>query len=440
MNFKPRLIQTQQTKLTLTPKLIQMFNIFHLSYQDLVDHVNEVHDENVFIEITQSDSLLSKKGSSASQERSHNQAFTELIADQEFKSIRDFAHSQCEYHSCSDIQKKIISYLIDSLDDRGFIENWSKVNTFIQSHLKAPRTAIKKSLEILQEFEPDGIGARSLSECLAIQINHLELENNDLKDLLLRVVNHHLDDLAQNNYEVIAKTCSIPLEGVSPLAEFIKTNLNPNPGQAFTNHQATYITPSFAISYENDRVLIKNLESDKGLSITLSETYLKQLHSKSLDEKTKAFLTEKHQQAKAMIDCINQRREMMNTLLTHIAKKQALYIQKGPKFLVPLLQKDVANELKISTSTVSRILSSKFCETPYGIVPLSILCPRNYYGKTKEQFNHFIEYYLKNYPKYSDQKICNLLKEQGISIARRTVTKYRHHLGLDSSYFKGRSS
>ena len=440
MNIKPRLTQNQSLKLGLNPKLIQMFNIFHLSYADLVEHIKHEQDDNVFIDVSQPDSLMTTTVSQSSSETNSESHFSDSIPTAGYQSIREFALSQINYCPATSLQKKIITLLIDSLDDKGFILNWNEVSKHIQSSLSVSTPTINKCLILLQEFEPDGIGARSLSECLNIQIKHLDLDNDHLTSLLTKVTQLHLDDLANKNFKVIAKSCGIPLEGVDPLADFIKTNLNPNPGSMFTSNTTQYITPSFQLSYKQGNVIIQNLEIDKGISISLSENYLETLKNKDIDKETKQFLTEKYQKAKDMIQFINQRRDMLESLMSYIAKKQILYFEKGPDYLVPLLQKDVAADLSLSPSTVSRILSSKFCQTDFGTIPLNILCPRNYFGKTKDQFTLFIAHYLKKHPHLSDQKICLLLKEKGIKIARRTVTKYRHQLGLVSSYFKGRST
>ncbi len=437
MNIKPRLNQIQSLKLGLNPKLIQMFNIFHLSYADLVEHIKQEQDDNVFIDISHSDSLITKSIKQQSSDTDVN--LSDLVPNTDYQSIREFALSQLDYCPATTLQKKVLSLLIESLDDKGFLLTWPAIIKQVQSSLAVSTATITKCLSLLQEFEPDGIGARSLGECLEIQIRHLDLNNDKLSSLLIKVVHSHLDDLANQNYQAIAKSCHIPLEGVMPLADFIKSNLNPNPGSAFSSNLTHYITPSFQVSYENNKININNLEINKGISVSLSDTYLATLNSKDIDKQTKEFLTEKYNKAKDMIHCINQRREMMESLMTYIAKKQILYFQHGPEYLVPLLQKDVAAALSLSPSTVSRILSSKFCQTHYGTIPLTVLCPRNHFGKTKKQFSIFIAHYLKQHPHLSDQKICLLLQEKGIKIARRTITKYRHELGLDSSYFNGRS-
>ncbi len=440
MNINPRIIQNQSIKLGLNPKLIQMFNIFHLSYADLVEHIKQEQEDNVFIDVTQTDTLLNRTSSKQSSQPDSHGHITDIVPHIDYKSIRDFALSQLEYSSATTLQKKVISLLIESLDDTGFLPNWPDLTNYIQSSLSVSSSVINKSLALLQEFEPDGIGARSLSECLEIQIRHLDLDNEQLSSLLVQVVQSHLDDLANQNHDIIAKSCGIPLEGIAPIAEFIKTNLNPNPGIAFSSDTTHYIIPSFKLYYDGDKVIINNLECDKGIEITLSATYLETLNNKDIDKQTKQFLTDKYNKAKDMIQFIHQRREVLESLMSYIAKKQILYFQKGSDYLVPLLQKDVAADLALSPSTVSRILSSKFCQTEYGTIPLNVLCPRNYFGKTKKQFLLFIEHFLKAYPKISDQKLCTLLNDKGIVMSRRTVTKYRHELGLSSSYFKGRST
>ena len=201
MNIKPRFTQHQSLKLSLNPKLIQMFNIFHLSYADLVDHIQQEQQDNVFIDVSQPDRLMTKTLSKSSSRTESDNHLSDTIPNLDYQSIREFALSQLNYCSATAIQKQIISLLIDSLDDTGFISNWKSVSKHIQTSLSVSSTVVNKCLLLLQEFEPDGIGARSLSECLEIQINHLDLDDESLSSLLIKVTQSHLEDLANQHYE-----------------------------------------------------------------------------------------------------------------------------------------------------------------------------------------------------------------------------------------------
>ena len=440
MQFRQQIRQKQTLKQRLNPKLIQRYKVFHSSYDQVVEQVQHEQEDNMFIEITQHDQLGSRS-SSKSTGSDTDADFTDFASETPFQNLQDFLLNQINFVPLSTKKKQVLEKLIDGLNDNGFFINFSSTKQAIMTSLQVSTTTINDCLKQLQQFEPEGVGARSLAECLLIQVDHYELENDDLIKPIKHIISHHLTDIANQQYSSIAEACSMNIDAVEAIAQFIKENLNPNPGAQFKsieNH--IYIVPSFDIKI-NDQVLdIQNLEQDKGIQFKLSAHYLNLLNDPSTDKKTKTYLQEKHAKAKELYDNLKQRRHILETLVSHIAKKQRLYFEKGNSFLVPLLQKEVAAALDLNPSNVSRILCSKFIHTPFGTIPLKHLCPRNYYGKTKENFQSFLKYYLEQYPKYSDQKISALLLEQGIRIARRTVAKYRHELQLDSSYFQGRQT
>jgi len=134
------------------------------------------------------------------------------------------------------------------------------------------------------------------------------------------------------------------------------------------------------------------------------------------------------------MDHIQKRRENLDNLATFILSHQEDFVVKGTSRLKPLLQQEVADHLGLSPSTISRIVSSKYIDTPHGILPFKSLCPRRYFGKTKERLHQLIEDVLNENPTLSDEKIRALLQNQHIDIARRTVAKYRNELGIESSF------
>ena len=150
----------------------------------------------------------------------------------------------------------------------------------------------------------------------------------------------------------------------------------------------------------------------------------------SIDDETKTFLKEKEAKAKAFIDNIQKRRDSLNRLAHYIFDQQHLYIKKGSDYLIPLMQKDISAILDMNPSTVSRILSTKFCVTPTGMVPLKAFCPRSHFGKTLTQLKKIVQETIEEFPTYSDQKLSNVLTSRHLPMKRRTVTKYRHLLGL----------
>ncbi len=437
MQFRHHQVQKQTIKQSLNTKLIHMFNIFQSSYAELVELVKKETEDNMFIEVTHSDSLTPSKPSSSSS-NSQSDIIESTLTD-ENQNLDTFLTSQLDLlHLKPSIQKGIFC-LIEALNENGFLDNYDSLSKEIMKKTGLTKKSMDSCLDILQQFEPEGIAARSLEECLLIQLSHFDLENKELNDLIKSVIRHHLSDIAEHSYQHIADSLDISKEGVIAIHEFIKTNLNPSPISGFnTGETSHYIVPSFECDFVDNKLQIKNLERSQGISISISKQYEVLLNDPNTDDKTRQYLKAKYDKAKELELHINNRHKTLDSLISFIANKQSLFFQKGPEYLIPLLQKDVASSLTITPSTVSRILCSKYCRTPYGVIPLKILCPRSFYGKTKDQFLKLIQHYLESYPTLSDNKIAMILKENNIQIARRTVAKYRHQLGLDSSYFFGR--
>ena len=149
--------------------------------------------------------------------------------------------------------------LIGSIDDRGFIANYEEIRKKICDDLGVKPAAVDSALEVIQSFEPEGVGARSLKECLSIQVREMNFEAPDLVDVLTKVINRHLEDLANRDFDKIAKSLKIKPDGVAKLADFIKNNLDPNPGASHAK-KAPCVVPSFFIKKENDAYAAVNLE------------------------------------------------------------------------------------------------------------------------------------------------------------------------------------
>lgn len=429
--------QTLRQKQSLNQKMIQMMKLFNRSYFDLVDDIKQETKDNVLLEVERDDQLLSHSFQSTRKNTSDDgYDVSDYAVDNSGQSLSDFLLKQLNFQHIDPKDKKIAEKLIENIDNRGFISNYDQVKKEISESLAVSERKIKDVLTIIQHFEPEGVGARNLKECLLIQVEQTDFENEEIRHLLIKLIKNHLDEIGSDNSNKLAEKLNISPEGVLALIQYIRENLNPNPGAPFSDASPEqYITPSFEVSADNDQIHLKNLEFEQGIKLTISNKYLQLLDDPKIDPETKAFLKDKYQRAKDLIENIENRRKNLEKLVTYIVNFQHLFIKKGPLYLEPLLQKDVAKKTDLSSSTVSRILSSKFIRTEWGTFALKQLCPRNHFGKTSERLKLLVIEIIKTNPGLSDQKLSIILKrDYHINIARRTVTKYRHLAGLNSNF------
>jgi RNA polymerase sigma-54 factor len=434
MNINQNLSQTQiQTlKQLLSPKMIQMLGTFSLSYSDLVDQISEAAQENVFVEVTQSDELFSMHGIKSS--GGSDLDFSESVS--QGTSLIGFLHDQIELQHMGEKDRQILIFLADHLDSRGYIENYPEVREEATEHFGIQERKVNDMLKILQSFEPDGVGARSLKECLLIQVQHYDFDNEYLQELLTELIKSHLQNFENIDIDNIADSMDIEPEGVEALITFIRNNLNPNPGLGYSNEtNNNHIVPSFEVTVENGKIKILNLEERHGIKITISDKYTTLIEDPNTDDETRAFLKQKLEAAKTLKESLENRHKNLDALIHYVVHKQTAFVHHGTLFLEPLLQKDIAQHLGISPSTVSRIVSSKFVRTPHGTLPIKALCPRSHFGKTSERLKLIVSELSEKHPNLSDEKLRALLqKDFGLPIARRTVAKYRALSGVKSSY------
>lgn len=423
------IFQKQEIKQRLTPQLIQLMKTFHQPYSDWVASVKQESNENVLLEVHESDTIPPALSQTSRSSHIDNADVSEFTADAPPISLRSHLLSQIKLLSLSKSQHILVTALIEQLDNRGYFPDFNQTKTALMTRFAVSSRKLHDSLKIVQELEPEGVGARSLEDCLLIQVRHHDFEDKELSRLLEKVISSHLHTLANQDFERIAKDVDIPLSGVAAIAAFIKDNLNPNPGSNFSDSaHHHHIIPSADIQFQDGKVVVRNLEKRDGIKLSLSKKYLTLLSAPETDLQTRTFLKEKLTRAQQYIENYNKRLDSLEKLIRHIAKAQVHFITDGPLYLKPLLQKEVSAALNLSPSTISRLVSSKYIQTPHGLVSLKQLCPRNYFGKTSEQLQNIFRDLLKKHPDLSDQKLSNLLHSKGIKIARRTVTKYRHRL------------
>lgn len=276
---------------------------------------------------------------------------------------------------------------------------------------------------------------------MVIQVRHHDFEDDALNNLLTLIITQDLDRLNDEGYDYLAKKHHLSKKGISNLHHFIQSNLTANPGEGFSRESDNFhVIPSFEIRIECDDIHVVNLEQERGFKLRLSAEYLSLLEDPKTDEETKTFIGEKIQKAKELINHIENRKVLINKCVEYIAQYQRLFFKKGIFFLKPLLQKEVSEKIGVSQATVSRLLNSKYCDSPQGTRLLKVLCPRRYFGKTQQQIKSYIDKLCQDHPDWSDQKLCDFINDEGISIARRTVSKYRLLLGINAHYERKKTS
>jgi RNA polymerase sigma-54 factor len=425
----------QSLELALSPKMLQMLKILNLPYIELVEQIDKEAGENVMLEVERPDELFEFIKYVNSDKKIKKEAdFTEIpglenIGDTA-KALEEVLLEQLDLENLNETQRSIGEHIIDNINDRGFIENYAEVRDGIIKELGVSRPTVDKVLKIIQSFEPDGVGARNLKECLLIQIREYNFENYELEEVLTQAVSKHLEDIAEGKLDKVAKDMGIPVDGVKRIAEYIKVNLTPNPGSCFAS-ESRHVIPSFAVEKTDKGYKVTNLEQNYGPLLKISPDYMKMLKNPKTDEKTSKFLKEKLEAAKALMGNLQKRHETTSKILEKIKETQIDFMKNGAVFLKPLLQKELAGEFGVHPSTISRAIACKYIQTPQGLFQIKFLCPRNLRGFTAYRLKSMISKIVAGEEKaLSDDEIKSRLVEEGANISRRSVAVYRKELGI----------
>lgn len=435
----------QSLEMVLSPKVLQMLHILNLPYIELIEKIEKEAEENVMLEVERADALFEvirfmtdDKKIKKEADFSENPGL-ENIGDT-CRTLEQTLLEQLDLENLNEDQEKIARLIIDNINDRGYIEDYPEVREKIMKEVGVSRPTVDKVLKIVQAFEPDGVGARDLKECLLIQIREYNFENYELEEVLTQAVSKCFDDLANKDLGKVAKTLGIPVEGVERIADFIRTNLTPDPGQAFAQ-EPRHVVPSFSVEKKGAGYVVTNLERTYGPLLKISPQYLKMMDDPKTDSKTLAFLKEKFQAAKELMGNIERRHETQEKIMEKIKETQLEFFSRGQMWLKPLLQKDLASEFDVHPSTISRTVSEKYIQTPKGLFPIKFLCPRSIRGFTHERFKSMIADIIKSEDKgspLSDEEIREALAKEGTDVARRTVAAYRQELGIAGMGARGK--
>ncbi len=323
--------------------------------------------------------------------------------------------------------------LIWNLDENGFhLEKPKKLVSEEKYH------TLKEVISLIQQFDPAGVCTADYRESLLVQA---EL-SPDAPPHTEELIEKHMELLERNSTKEIAKKTGIPETEIESIIAFIKT-LTPYPGRLYSNSSTTYVIPDVVVRHEEGEFkLYLNDEEIPELGISPFYEEIEEKGNKE-EKQTKKFVKQSVRDARWFIYSINQRNQTLVKISRTILEFQRKFFLYGPKQLAPLTLKDVAAEVQVHETTVSRIVNSKYIQTEWGIFPLKYFFSnqvsstgsgRYSKGAVKEIIKEILEEHADEQKQLSDQKISDILKKRGISIARRTVAKYRKELAIDSSY------
>ncbi len=348
-------------------------------------------------------------------------------------SLADHVKWQVNLSQLDPREQQIASEIIGNLDDNGYLKATLEE---VGAATGATIEEVEDVLVFVQDLDPTGVASRNLQECLLKQVEQL-----GMKGLLVeRILQEHMDGLETRKYGQMAKALEVSLDEVLEGAKII-SNLEPRPGRPFIQDDIHYITPDiFVYKVADDYVVVLN---DDGLpNLRISSFYRSALSGgERVDEKTGEYVQDKMRSALWLIKSIHQRQRTIYKVTKSIVKFQRTFFDQGIEYLKPLVLRDVAEDIQMHESTISRVTTNKYVHTPQGLFELKYFFNSgiNTTGGesiASESVKNKIEEIIgaeDSCKPYSDQKIVEILKKNGIEIARRTVTKYREMLGIGSS-------
>jgi RNA polymerase sigma-54 factor len=362
-----------------------------------------------------------------SEDAEKRQHFFDSVATE--TSLQEHLMRQAEMTDLSDEGRRAMEHLVGSLDDRGFLTA-KAADVALQTQL--PLAAVQEAVAALKAFEPAGIGAENLPECLLAQ-----LAARGRKDSLAsRIIRDYFELLTRRRIPEIARKLGASQEDVQEAIEEIG-KLDPAPGRQFAEDNNRVVTADVTVEKDGDEWKI-HLNSDYIPKLRISSTYRDMIARGSLTKQEREYLRERMRSGKFLIDSIEQRQRTIERITREILRAQAAFFDKGVAHLKPLTMTQIADVVGVHETTVSRAIANKYIRTPHGIFEFKYFFTPGYQNDSgasvsntsvKEMIADLIAGEDKSSP-FSDQELVAKLQEKGIAIARRTVAKYREELGI----------
>ncbi|MBP1736540.1 MAG: polymerase sigma-54 factor [Oscillospiraceae bacterium] len=437
-------LSIKQTQ-TLSPQMLQTLEILQMSTLELKDYVEHLAQENPVMDLDDAPppeefTVIRRKLEWLEATDTQNSYYHRQDEGQdEDPMVRCSDHSPEEtlyFQLLSQLHvlrlkpqvEKAALMILESLNDDGWLDEELCALPF-------PAPVAQEALKAVQSMEPAGVGARNLSECLTLQLRRMPEPHK----LALRIAEKYLDALSKNHYHQIAKALGVSQEEVRAACDEIRS-LNPRPGAGFaTKETLPYIDPDIVIASFGDHFEL--FLNDRGLPAIKLSSYYSNLFKQTDDTGVKEYLSDKLRQAKWVVRCIEQRRKTLRSCAETILKRQQRFFEQGVGHLAPMTLADVARDVGVHESTVSRAIREKYIQCAHGIFPLNYFFSRglgSFSGEgtspdsAKALLRRLVEHEDKKKP-LSDQKLCELMAKEDVEISRRTVAKYRDELNLPAA-------
>jgi RNA polymerase sigma-54 factor len=467
IELRQHLKLTQQ--LIMTPQLQQAIKLLQLSRLELLETISQELESNPLLEEGADSGPEQENSGEERQSANREESVSEVTIDEKTKEDFDWENYLGEYSSgskvrmereevrelpalesrlvkkpsldshlfwqlhlsnLSEIQKEVGTLIIGNLGRDGYLES---TLAEIAEVAQCEEDCVEEVLQLIHEFDPIGIAARDLQECLLIQARNLKLED----DLTIDIITNHLHDLETRNYHAIVKATGRSQEDIQGAIDII-TGLDPKPGRAYDEEEVQYISPDIFV-YKVDDEFVILLNEDGMPKLRISPFYREALSKDgSVTEQAREYIQGKLRSAAWLIKSIHQRQRTIYRVAESIIKFQRDFFEKGIAHLKPLVLRDVAEDLNMHESTISRVTTNKYMHTPRGVFELKYFFNSSISSfsggavaseSVKERIRQLVQNEDPRKP-YSDKAIVEELREENIDIARRTVAKYRELLGI----------
>ena len=326
--------------------------------------------------------------------------------------------------------------LLGNLDDRGFLEYPVEI---LVSTCSSTLDDLETALSIVQSFDPAGVGASGIPEALLIQLER----SAGVDSLEYKIVRDHLEDLARKRHPQIARALGTTVERIAEAASNIG-RLSPNPGGEFDPTGNPYILPDVVIEKNDEGTWGARLTGEHLPSLRINDFYKDMIGKNGVDQKARAFLRDQIRDGRSLIRSISLRQETILAIAHKIIDQQPAFLEKGPRHLRPLTMNDIADELSLHATTVSRAVAGKYILTPQGLMEMRAFFATGYQTEggaevsnagVREAIQQLIAQEDHAKP-LSDDAITKALQQQGITVARRTIAKYREQLNILPSHLR----
>jgi RNA polymerase sigma-54 factor len=463
LQLKQSLALAQQ--LIMTPQLQQAIKLLQLSRLELLDTVHTELETNPVLEESAAEGGEDERDFET--DNPPEPKLAEIDANEKMREDLDWEHYLSEYnkgwaespyepkdtpsfesvtssktslHShllwqlhmsrADELQKEIGVHIIGNLDDDGYLKMTPEEICQMTGRTEGE---ILETLSLIQNFDPVGVAARDTQECLLIQTRFQDYGGT----LVEKIILDHMDKLENRRYDLIAKSACVPLEDVINAMDII-TAFEPKPGRKYNDEETVYISPDIYVFKVGDDYEIA-LNEDGLPKLRINAYYRDILNSReAAQDGTRQYIQDKLKSAAWLIKSIHQRQRTIYRVTTSIIKFQRDFLDKGIAHLKPLVLRDVAEDIQMHESTISRVTTNKYVHTPQGVFEL-----KYFFNSAIQCFggdsvsSETVKDLIKNIVKvekrarpFSDQEIAEMLKKQNIDVARRTVAKYREALGI----------